>query len=91
MGLAARLAGGLVQALTNSTLAGVPPSVCAQPLRGQRQGGEPDQSGAKDPQTHHGNYLYVAQEGKFSRYNHHEPEAPAREDQGWLSLAGASG
>jgi len=91
MGLAARLAGGLGQALANRTLAGVRPSLCAQSLRSQRQGGEPYHSGAKGPQTHHGNYLYVAQEDKFSRYNHHEPEAPAREDQGWLSLAGASG
>jgi len=38
-------------------------------MRGQRQGGEPDQSGAKGLETHHGNYLYVPQEGKFSRYN----------------------
>lgn len=56
-------------AFAGEALASVEQSRCAKPLRGQRQGGEPDQSGAKGLGTHHGNYLYVPQEDKFSRYN----------------------
>ena len=48
---------------------GVQHALSAEPLRGQGQGGEPNQRGRFSAETHHGNYLYVAQEGKFSRYN----------------------
>lgn len=56
-------------AFAGQALASVEQSRSAESLRSQRQGGEPDQSGAKGLGTHHGNYHYVAQGGKFSRYN----------------------
>ena len=66
---AAALFLSLRSAFAGEALASVEQTRSAKPLRDQRQGGEPDQSGAKGLGTHHDNYLYVAQEGKFSRYN----------------------